>query len=527
MIRERLRILIQKALHNLNIDEDVVEIERPEDNLHGDYATNIALLNAKKSGLAPLELANKIVAELLREQSNDIAKIEIAGPGFINFFIENTIIEREVFQKEFLPTRKGEKINIEFISTNPTGELHIGHGRTAFYGDTLSRVLVLSGADVSREFYINDSRESNQINELGKTALGKGEQYKTPELGEKMKRLDFSGLSEEEAGGLLASAVQESNRAFIENILGIHFDIWYSEEMKLRVSGANSAMLQFLKDHGNTYEKDGALWLKTTEYGDDEDRVIVRGDGTMTYFIADIAYHQNKFERGFTTVIDILGADHHGHMKRMHAVGKILGWPKAPLSGVPQPIVFIAQLVSLKEDGVSKKMSKRAGNVILLRDLVDEFGIDVARWFFIEKALTTQMNFDMALARDTSDKNPVYYVQYAHARLASIQEKTNGLQQSVNTLSFDEMMRIPSARALALSIIEFPEIVSDVSRNYMVNALTNYATDLAQCVNSYYHNMRVIEDNMYDASALALFLEAKATLSRALNLLGISAPERM
>lgn len=553
MNRERLEILVREALNTLGIEAGEVKLEHPADSLHGDYATNAALMYGKAKGVSPRVLAGELVEEILRSSSGDIAKIEIAGPGFINFFISDTALESAISGRPALPektlVKNSERVNIEFVSTNPTGELHIGHGRSAFFGDTLARVLARVGAEVTREFYINDSRESNQIRELGKTALGKGEQYKTPELEEKMAQLDFAGLSEEEAGTKLATAVQTANRAFIEKGLGINFDVWYSEDAELRASGANTAMLALLKERDLTYEKDGALWLKTSEYGDDEDRVIVRSDGTVPYFLGDIAYHQKKFDRGFQTVINVWGADHHGHIKRMQAVGRMLGWPKAPRTGADQPIVFIAQMVSLKEDGVSSKMSKRAGNVILLRDLVEEFGIDIVRWFFIEKALNTQMAFDMGLAREKSEKNPVYYVQYAHARLVSVIEKAgkasnadisgspdlpkipgrSGLPETglPETVGFADLFKTPSARALAMKITELPEVVADIAQNYTVHALTGYATALAIATNAYYRDVRIVTDNGVDTTALALAIRAKETLAETLDLLGISAPERM
>lgn len=550
MIRERLETLIIEALGTLGIDASAVNLERPASSAHGDYATNVALVYGKKAGIAPRELAGKLAEELLRVPSEEIAKIEIAGPGFINFFLSASAFESalsgspdlpEIPGRSGLPEKSVERVNLEFISANPTGELHIGHGRGAFYGDTLARVLTLAGAQVTREFYINDSRESNQIRELGKTALGNGEQYKTPELEEKIRTLDLAGLSEEDAGVKLAAVVQSSNRAFIENDLGVRFDVWYSEDTELRVSGSNNKMLALLKERGFTYEKDGALWLKTSEYGDTEDPVIVRSNGTMTYFIADIAYHQKKFERGFQTLINIWGADHHGHIKRMQAVGRMLGWPKAPRTGADQPIVFVAQLVSLKEDGASKKMSKRAGNVILLRDLVEEFGRDIVRWFFNEKALSTQMAFNMALAREQSEKNPVYYVQYAHARLVSLIEKAHsagflGSPDLPKILGravlpgdgrFTELLNIPSARALASKITELPEVIADIAQNYTVHALTGYATTLAAATNAYYRDVRIVNDGTVDTVALALAIRAKETLAQTLAVLGISAPDKM
>ncbi len=523
-MKEKLETTIAETLEAMGVLVGTVKVERPAGNMHGDYSTNAALVYGKIAGISPRDFAGKLVEKILETSSDYIEKIEIAGAGFINFFLTDATFEAAVYEKTpFVKT--GEKINIEFISTNPTGELHIGHGRSAFFGDTLARVLTFSGASVTREFYINDSRESNQIRELGKTALGNGKEYKTPELVEKMRELDFSGLTEEEAGGKLASAVQTSNRAFIEKNIGVKFDVWFSEDKELRASGASTSMVERLKGQGFTYEKDGAVWLKTSEYGDDEDRVVVRSDSTMTYFVADIAYHQNKFDRGFETVIDVWGADHHGHVKRMQAVGRMLGWHKT-LTNADQPIVFIAQLVSLKEDGISKKMSKRAGNVILLRDLVEELGIDTLRWFFNEKALSTQMTFDMALAEEQSEKNPVFYVQYAHARISSIIEKCKSLKEG-HAIEFSDLIKVSSARALASKITEFPEVVTGVTRDYGVHSLASYATALATAANAYYRDVRVAEGDTFNPAALALAIRAKETLADTLTLLGISSPERM
>ncbi|MCR4330454.1 MAG: arginine--tRNA ligase, partial [Patescibacteria group bacterium] len=375
---------------------------------------------------------------------------------------------------------------------------------------------------VTREYYMNDSRQSAQIRELGKTALGKGEQYRTEKLAQLLKSIDVSGKSEEEAGVSLAALVQESNRRFIESKLTIPFDVWYSEDEKLRATGANDAMLAELSDKGLTYERDGAVWLKTSEYGDDEDRVVVRSDLSKSYFISDITYHQDKFARGFDTVIDVWGADHHGHVKRMHAAGKMLGWPQTP---VLQPIIFITQLVSLKEGNEVKKMSKRAGTAIYLEDLVDEFGIDVVRWFFAEKTLNTHMEFDAALAREQSQKNPVFYVQYAHARIHSVLENVHDLTPNETTLL--DVLAGARARALTLKLLQFPEVVLEVTKEFQVNKLTTYAYELASDFSQFYHDVRVIEGDQYNRGALLLMKITKEVLAKSLSLLGISAPERM
>ena len=412
----------------------------------------------------------------------------------------------------------GKKINVEFISANPTGELHIGHGRGAFYGDILGNVFVFSGARIIREYYVNDSRESKQIIELGKTALGTGEQYKTSKLLEIIKETDFSGMDEKEAGFKLAGLIQEKTEEFIEQKLKISHFNWYSEDEKLSASGLNDKVLADLEEEKFIYRKDGAVWLKTSEYGDDEDRVIVRSDGTKSYFLSDISYHNDKFVGGYDKVINIWGADHHGHVKRMQAVKKMFGW-KGELK------IFITQLVSLKENGVSAKMSKRAGNVVLLEDLVDEFGLDVVRWFFSEKSLNTHMEFDMALAREHSAKNPVFYVQYAHARICSILEKTKSYSPDGSGIS--DIVKENVARALAVKLLEFPEVISGIAEDYQVHRLTTYVYELASAFAQFYEKIRIVGDENYNRGALLLAENAKNTLSKSLSLLGISAPERM
>jgi len=318
---------------------------------------------------------------------------------------------------------------------------------------------------------------------------------------------------------LLASKIQSENKNFIENKLGIKFNKWYSEDKNLRASGANEKMLEKLADFTEKKEGEGdALWLKTSEHGDDEDRVVVRSDGSKSYFISDIAYHADKFERGYDSVIDVWGADHHGHVKRMMAVKEMLGW-EGELK------IFITQLVSLKEEGEIKKMSKRAGTVILLEDLVDELGIDVVCWFFAEKALGTHMEFDMELAREKSAKNPVHYVQYAHARIASILENTKNLKSDGTTI--EDITKTEAGRKLAVKITQFPEIIEDISRQYQVQKLTTYLHELASEFSGFYRDARVIKEEEYDAGALELAVIAKQTIAKGLSILGISAPERM
>ncbi|MEK7558408.1 MAG: arginine--tRNA ligase [Patescibacteria group bacterium] len=514
MMRETIKDALKGAVPHV-----MPEVMFSEGNKNGHLTTNCALISAKVTGISPLELAEKIKGEIEPKLKGVIERIEIAGPGFINFFLKDEAIINELKEvekkiKKGFDFRKGEKINIEFISANPTGELHIGHGRGAFYGDTIANILEFSGAKVTREYYINDSRESNQIKELGKTALGMGETYLTEKLKKQISKLKI-GLSDAgEAGFKLALVIQKDNKEFIEKKLGIRFDEWYSEDEKLRASKLNDRTFLALKMKELVYEKDGAMWLKTLEYGDDEDRVVVRSDGTNSYFLSDISYHSEKFLRGYDVVINVWGADHHGHVKRMEAVKKMLGW-KGDLK------IFITQLVSLK-DG---KMSKRAGNVILLRDLVNEFGLDVVRWFFSEKALTTHMEFDAVRAKEQSEKNPVFYVQYAHARMNSILEKAKDFKKDNTTIL--EVVKIPSARALALKLAQLEEIIESIVEEYQVQKLTTYAYELATVFSQFYRDVRVIEETSYNNGALEMIETTKNVLAKSLSLLGISAPNKM
>jgi len=523
MIKHKLERIIKEALKELSVEAESVVIESPADSTHGDYATNVSFVYAGKVNKNPGEFAEDIKTEIENQKSKLIDRVETAGPGFINFFVSQEAIEKNLKNiknlKKGYEFNKKEKINIEFISANPTGALHIGHGRSAFYGDILSNIFSYTGAEVAREYYINDSRESVQIKELGKTALGIGEQYKTKEIEEMISGLGFSGLDESEAGFVLAEKIQEKNQKFVEDKLGIRFDEWYSEDEKLRASGANDDMLEKLSSFIEKKEGEGdALWLKTSEHGDDEDRVVVRSDGSKSYFISDISYHNDKFDRGYDKVIDIWGADHHGHVKRMIAAKDMLGW-KGELK------IFITQLVSLKKDGEVKKMSKRAGTVVYLEDLVDLFGIDVVRWFFAEKSLNTHMEFDAELAKEQSEKNPVYYVQYAHARISSIIEKAKHVKSDKSLLS--DVLQEKAARDLAMELAHFGEVVEEIAKDFQVHKLTTYVYNLARAFSHFYHEVRIINDDTYNSGALELVEFTQETIRTTLGLLGISAPDKM
>ncbi|MBX4216035.1 arginine--tRNA ligase [Candidatus Parcubacteria bacterium] len=526
MVKEALRRWLSGAL---NSPAEKIRLEISKNSVHGDYSLNILSLasaiadleksgESVKSGLSPTT-RGKLEHALEKEKPPQVKSFEILPSGFINIFITDEALTSELerigdhLEKGF-GFLSGRKINLEFVSANPTGELHIGHGRGAFYGDTLANVLAFAGASITREYYINDSRESNQIKELGKTALGLGETYLTDRLKEQMGKLSSGAKDPGETGFELSRIVQADNREFIEGKLGVKFDEWYSEDERLRASLLNDRTFAALKMKDLVYEKDGAWWLKTSEHGDDEDRVVIRSDGTKSYFLSDISYHSDKFARGFDTVLDVWGADHHGHVKRMQAAKEMLGW-KGTLR------IFITQLVTLKEG----KMSKRAGNVIYLRDLVEEYGLDVVRWFFSEKSLNTHMEFDAARAKERSEKNPVFYVQYAHARIVSLLEKAKGV--APDTRSLAAVMQEGAARQVAIELLKFEEMIEQSLGDFQVHRLTSYAYSLAAAFSGFYRDVRIIDEASYHAGAYALARSTKVALAKTLSLLGISAPVKM
>ena len=486
--------------------------------LFGVYATNLD----SREGAEKIAGSSKIKEYFTTE-------IVEKGPRvFLNFHPKGKALEeglefalREKF--DFVPPKS--KIQVEFISANPTGELHIGHGRDAFYGDALVNILETAGGKVEREYYINDAKGSTQVRELGKTVLGRGETYMTEDLKRRIQetRAKIQTDDEGEAGYLMAQEIQKDNKKFIEEVLKIKFDSWFSEEKNLYEKKEVEKMLLKLKKKNLSYEKEGALWLKTSEFGDDEDRVLVRSDGAFSYFLVDLAYHADKFEkRKYGKVIDIWGADHQGHVKRMKAAGKALEW-KGELE------ILTGQLVALKEGGKRKRLSKRKGNVVWMKDLVKDAGIDASRWFFLEKSANSHTEFDLDLAQEKSKKNPVYYVQYSHARACSILKKLETRNSKLETISNIKILNSKHERALILKLVQFPEIIEDVSKDYQVHHLTTYVYELAGAFTDFYENVQVLNAETDDLKEARVFLVCATgqILERALNLLGITAPVRM
>lgn len=535
-IKESLIELINKSLIAMNISSTSFIIERPNNKDFGDYSSNVAMVLASVLHQSPRNIANEIVANI--PKNNIIESVNIEGPGFINFFISkgyllsliNKVIELdENYGRSNIGNK--EKINIEYVSANPTGLLHVGTARGAAYGDNISRIMSYAGYDVTREYYINDG--GNQINNLGLSIKARyyelcGKNMEFPENGyhgDEIKDIakniydeykynkineDISFFTELGINKLL-SRIKEDLKNF-----RVEFDVWSSEK-KIRSSGRIEECLNVLKKEGNTYEEDGATYLRTTKFGDDKDRVLIKSDKTYTYLVPDIAYHLDKMDRGYDKIIDIFGSDHHGYVTRLKSSIGALGYDKDKLE------VRLLQMVKLIRDNEEVKMSKRTGKTITMTELVEEVGIEASRYFFASKSLDTQMNFDITLATKESNENPVYYVSYAHARICSI-------LNNQNIQKIDNYETISSSYAIDLlnKVYEFKEIVEISAIKGLPHLITNYVYDLATLFHTYYAHEKVITDDIkYTNERLNLILAVKITLRNALNLIGVEAKERM
>ena len=572
--KEQVTIEIERALQRAKTKGQLdfqempnFTVEIPREKAHGDFATNVALLLSKEVKMPPRQIAQIILANLegsnadsntnanSNSNSNSGAnsdsterfeKVEIAGPGFINFYLgtgwlykvlSQVIAEDQDYGKSNFG--QGEKVQIEFVSANPTGLLHMGNARGAALGDTLCNVLKAAGYKVSKEFYINDA--GNQIENFGKSLEARylqllGEKVDFPEEGyhgediiETVKKIvaevgnDYlkvdSSLRRE---FLIQNALQEKITNIKNDLarFGVEYDVWFSEQT-LHDSGAITKTIQELQEKGYIYEKEGALWLKTTQFGDEKDEVMVRSNGLPTYFAADIAYHQNKFERGFQKVINIWGADHHGHVARMKGAMCALGYEPEKLQ------VILMQLVRLFQEGEVVRMSKRSGQYITLAELMDEVGRDAARFFFVMRSPDSHLEFDLDLAKEESAENPVYYVQYAHARICSILKASSTKLPESGTVDFT-LLKEDAEIDLLRKIADLPEEISEAAANYEPHRLTRYAHDLASLFHSFYNSCRVLTDEEELRKARLHLAEAtRITLRNVLLLLGVSTPERM
>lgn len=547
-VQHNIKQAIAEAVQKAGLTEEPVQVqlESPRDKANGDYATNVAMQLTRLAKKPPRAIAEAIV-ENLDTQSANIEKVEIAGPGFINIVIQkdylNDVIKTVLEQgEEYGRSNAGnsQRIQVEFVSANPTGDLHLGHARGSSVGDSMCNILGLAGYDVSREYYINDA--GNQINNLALSiegryfeALGKGESM--PEDGYRGQDIiDIAAaLVEEHGDKFLHMTEQERYKAFREHGLKVelaklqkdladfrvHFDVWYSET-SLYENGKIDAALKKLRDNGHIYEEDGATWFRSTTFGDDKDRVLIKNDGTYTYLTPDVAYHEDKIQRGFDKLINIWGADHHGYIPRMKAAIEALGYDRDTLE------VSIIQMVQLYKDGEKMKMSKRTGKAVTMRELVDLVGLDAVRYFFAMRSGDSHMDFDLDLAVSQSNENPVYYSQYAHARICSILRQAAEQNFTASTEHL-ELLTDEKEIEVLKKIGDFPQVIADAAKLRAPHRVTTYIHELASNFHSFYNANKVLDASNEDMTRarLALIEGVKTTLANALKTVGVQAPEKM
>lgn len=528
--------------------QPAVILETPREKNRGDLATTLALTLAKPESKPPRTIAELIVANI-RDEEGIIEKTEIAGPGFINFFLTQDRWKKTLFEIDaagsaygFRNIGKGKKVLVEFVSANPTGPLHVGHGRGAAVGDALANLLAAVGYGVTREFYINDAGRQVRLLALSvycryQQALGNDVPF--PEdgyhgdyirelaegfrkaYGDRFAKASFESC-EKEFAGFSKDAMLADIRIDLE-AFGVKFDTWFSEASLLS-NGAVQQSLDELMESRNLYEQDNALWLRSTLFGDDKDRVVVKKDKSYTYLATDIAYHRNKLGRGFKTLVNIWGADHHGYIPRVQAVIQAFGHPRDALH------VLLVQLVAVLRHGQPVPMSKRAGNFVTLRDVMQDVGADAARFIFLTRRSDSHLDFDLETAKEQSRENPVYYVQYAHARLASIfrEAETRAIALPTADRIDVSLLDLAEEQAIIKMLAKYPEVVEEAALAYEPHRLTFYLQELAGLLHNYYFKHRVLTDDANRTAAkLFLMKQVKTVLRSALGILGVNAPERM
>ena len=547
LIADSVAACMQKGLlPDVNLPQ--IEIEVPANPDHGDYACNVAMILASQAKQNPRKIA-QVIQENLNDTEGIIEKVQIAGPGFLNFMIKDDLWRKILWnildQKEkygCLDIGQGKKVQVEFVSANPTGPLHIGHARGAVVGDVLSNLLQSTGYRVSKEYYINDA--GNQMNNLGKSVLYRyrellGEQIEFPEScykGDYIKEISADiiekegrrYLTEKEdetvlyfntvAGGVILEEIKKDLRDF-----GVTFDFYFSEKELYKENGV-SDLLAALQKNGFIYSDGETLWFKTTAYGDDKDRVVIRKNGEPTYFAADIAYHQNKFARGFDILVDIWGADHHGYMPRLWAAVQALGHDKNDLK------IILVQLVNLLRAGEPVAMSTRSGEFVTLREVLDEVGKDAARYNFLMRRSDSHLDFDLEVAKKQSNENPVFYVQYAHARICSIlrMAQERGMALPVYENMNPSLLVEPEERGLIKMMARYPEMLEGAAKSLEVHRITFYLNELAGVFHSYYNKNKVVTDDAALTAARLVLVDAvRVVLGNALKILGVNAPEKM
>lgn len=543
-LKSAIEIAVKNAF-DLDDVKDLIMIEIPRDNSFGDYSTNIAMRLAKTLHQNPKVIAEKVKEELEKVLDN-VESITVANPGFINFkmkksslanIINNILEQNENYGRNNIGN--GEKVLVEYVSANPTGDLHLGHARGAAWGDSVTRLMNFSGYDVLREYYVNDA--GHQIDMLAESLISRyfdcfGKSYPLPEdgyHGPDVIKLAHD-LADTDGDKWLNADVNERKEYFKDKGIELElnkikrdldyyrvgFDSWIHERFfYLDNAKRIKDVLDKMKSMGLTYEQDGALWFKSSEYGDDKDRVLKKNDGLYTYLTPDIANHVYKLERGYNKLVNFWGADHHGYVKRMQCALEALGYPKDVLE------VDLIQMVRLVDDGVEVKMSKRTGNAVTIRELCDDIGVDAARYFFVCKDVATHFDFDLGLARKQTADNPVFYVQYAYARMNSIVASSPKFEK-VNDYN---LLKEEKETLLLKHINEFPSVVADAAKTRMPNKICNYVQKLAQYFHSYYGSFRIHDDSNIELSnqRLGLVLATMVTLKNALNLIGIEAKEKM
>ena len=525
-----------------------IQVERPGNSSHGDFATNLPLRLARATRINPLELAQSLSDRISTGEVID--RVEAANPGFINFYLKESWLQQQVevvrqAGNAFGNTHSGagRKIMVEFVSVNPTGPVHVGHTWGAVLGSTLANILVAAGYDVTREYYVNDAGNQMQLfyrSVLAAYKITLGQAAEMPDKGYEGEYIfdlakeiaesegtKFLDRNEEqsltEIGDIGRNKMVDSIRDDLSGI-GVEFDNWFSERTLFQ-GGEYDTAIGLLRDNDYLSEREGAMWFNSTMLGDEKDNVVVRSSGEPTYFASDIAYHYNKFvQRGYDLVVDIWGADHQGHVPRMKSAVEALGIERDRLT------VLISQMVTLKSEGEVLRVSKRTGNLVTLRELAEEVGTDACRFFFLARTPSTQMEFDLELAKKESAENPVYYVQYAHARNSSILSlaRERNIDWSQGDVS---LLTHPAELELIRAILQFPELVNQMAKDLEPHHLPHYATELANSFHNFYENCRVVSSNEEDvavtAARLKLVESAQIVLHRSLDLMGMSSPERM
>lgn len=537
-IKKEVQEILKKSLTNLQIDyEKEIEVSIPKDKNHGDYSTNIALSLAKSLKDNPTNIANKIKDNI---QSEIISKIEVLSPGFINIFISeqyllksiNTIIKENTnYGKSNLG--QGKKVNIEFVSANPTGILHLGHGRGATYGDNLARIMTFTGYDVTKEYYVNDA--GNQMNNLGISikvryqnlynidatlpedgyhgqeiidiAKKIKEEYQNTKLNEDIPFFKKYGLN------ILLDKIKKDL-----DIYRVNFDV-FSSEQSLYDRGLVEKVITKLKNDNHCYIEDGALWLKTMDYGDEKNRVLIKSDGNYTYLLPDIAYHCDKIERGFDELIDVLGADHHGYIDRLKASLEMMGKDSGILD------IKILQMVRLIKDNEELKLSKRTGKTVTLSEIIEEVGVNATRYLFSSKSLDTQLDFNIDLALKQNSENPVYYIEYANARICSILKKSKNIATNIDQY---QTLKSQYTYNILNKLNEFKDIVETSASKKAPHIIANYVYELASLFHTYYNQEKIVtEDIQYTSERINLLKAIQIVINNSLNLIGIIPREEM